>query len=59
MCVSVVYMYMSYGMYPSVCGNGTEGASNYEDEFLLQLGGQGACQMGYTTGQSGHLPIGE
>jgi len=25
---------MSYSTYPSVCGNGTEGASNYEGGFL-------------------------
>jgi len=25
---------MNYGMYPSVCGNRTEGVSNYEGGFL-------------------------
>ena len=37
---------MSYGTYPSVHGNRTEGVSNYKDEFLSQLSGQGTCQRG-------------
>ena len=46
-CMSALYAHTwAIVRTPQFCDNGTEGVSNYKGEPLLQLGGQGACQMG-------------